>query len=75
MNKRSFEVVLALFLLLLLFAAPCALAELSRGSRGEDVRQLQQMLIDVGFLNDTADGIFGKKTQAVLRKLASRMRA
>ena len=39
-------------LLAFLLAAPCALAELSRGSKGDEVRQLQSMLIDLGFLND-----------------------
>ena len=39
---------------------------LSMGSRGEDVRKLQQALIDLGYLKGRADGIFGKLTyQAV----------
>lgn len=41
---------------------------LSIGSRGEEVRKLQQALIDLGFLSGKADGIFGKLTQkAVIR--------
>ena len=40
---------------------------LSRGSRGEDVRALQQRLIDLGYLNDDADGIFGPNTQYAVR--------
>ncbi len=40
---------------------------LSRGSRGEDVRALQQRLIDLGYLNDDADGIFGSNTQYAVR--------
>lgn len=35
---------------------------LSVGSKGENVRRLQQALIDQGFLSDKADGAFGKKT-------------
>lgn len=35
---------------------------LSQGSRGDDVKQMQSKLIQLGFLNDTADGIFGKNT-------------
>ena len=69
MKKRSFPGKLMACLLALLLAAPCALAELSCGSRGEDVRQLQSMLIDVGFLDDVADGIFGKKTQAAVKSI------
>ena len=42
---------------------------LSRGSRGEAVRALQQRLIDLGYLNDDADGIFGPNTQYAVRLL------
>ena len=39
---------------------------LSIGSRGEEVRKLQQALIDLGYLKGKADGIFGRQTyQAV----------
>lgn len=68
-NRKGFFVRMIVCLLLLLLTAPCALAELSRGSRGEDVRQLQSMLIDLGFLEDKADGIFGKKTQAAVKAI------
>lgn len=69
MRRKGFVIRLLVCLLALLLAAPCALAELSRGSRGEDVRQLQSMLIDLGFLEDKADGIFGKKTQAAVKSI------
>lgn len=69
MKRKGFVISLAVCLLALLLAAPCALAELSRGSKGEDVRQLQSMLIDLGFLEDKADGIFGKKTQAAVKSI------
>ena len=69
MRRKGFVIRLAVCLLALLLAAPSALAELSRGSRGEDVRQLQSMLIDLGFLEDKADGIFGKKTQAAVKAI------
>lgn len=69
MKKKCFSVKLMVCFLALLLAAPCALAELSRGSRGEDVRQLQSMLIDIGFLDDVADGIFGRKTQAAVKAI------
>ncbi len=41
---------------------------LYNGSRGDAVLRLQQALIDLGFLNDKADGIFGKKTEDAVRK-------
>lgn len=40
---------------------------LRNGSWGEDVRLLQQGLKDLGYLNDKADGIFGKRTAAGVR--------
>ena len=39
---------------------------LKRGDRGENVRQIQSRLISLGYLNDSADGIFGAKTEAAL---------
>lgn len=36
---------------------------LMRGSKGEAVRDLQQMLMDLHILEDKADGIFGAKTE------------
>ena len=44
-----------------------AASTLYNGSRGEDVRQLQQALIDLGFLKGSADGIYGNKTEAAVR--------
>ena len=46
-----------------------ALADLKRGSRGEQVKELQQQMIDLGILKDKADGKFGKKTEAAVKKL------
>jgi len=36
------------------------------GSRGEEVRKLQEYLIEKGFLDDVADGIFGPKTESAV---------
>ena len=69
MKKRRFIGRLLVCLLAVLLAVPCAQAELSRGSKGDEVRQLQRMLIDLGFLDDVADGIFGKKTQSGVKAL------
>ena len=41
---------------------------LYNGCRGDDVRELQQALIDLGFLSGTADGIFGNNTENAVRK-------
>lgn len=37
-------------------------ATLKKGSKGQAVRDLQQRLTDLGFLNDKVDGSFGKNT-------------
>jgi len=47
-------------------------ANLKKGSRGSEVKALQSDLILLGYLNDTADGIFGSKTDAAVRKYQSR---
>lgn len=41
-------------------------AELKNGSSGENVRKLQQKLLDMGLLNDKVDGVFGGKTAAAV---------
>ena len=40
---------------------------LTRGSKGEAVRSLQQMLLDLGILRDVADGVFGEKTELAVK--------
>lgn len=45
---------------------------LSLGSRGDRVKQLQGNLIMLGYLNDRADGIFGKNTEAAVRRYQSK---
>ena len=42
--------------------------ELENGSRGDDVVALQERLIALGYLDDDADGIFGRKTEAAVRE-------
>ena len=42
------------------------LPTLMRGDINEDVRAMQQALIDMGYLNDVADGNFGRKTEAAV---------
>ena len=67
-NRRLICFLAALVLALSCLASASALSSstLSIGSRGEEVRKLQQALIDLGYLKGKADGIFGKQTyQAV----------
>lgn len=44
-----------------------AFRDLSQGSRGADVTQVQQLLIDTGFLSGSADGVFGPATTRAVR--------
>ena len=39
---------------------------LCRGDKGDDVKKLQQRLIDLGWLSDVADGEFGPKTASAV---------
>ena len=61
-------------LCVILFALPLSSARalssetLFNGCRGEKVRELQQALIDLGYLSGKADGIFGNKTEVAVRK-------
>lgn len=60
---------MAAFLALCLLSLTCAaLADtLKKGSKGDEVQQIQTWLIDLGYLNDVADGAFGKKTEAAVK--------
>ena len=42
---------------------------LSKGDKGDDVKRLQQKLIELGYLNDVADGEYGPKTAAAVKAL------
>ena len=61
--------VLGLFLSASYFPAARAYEDstLYNGSRGEEVREIQQALIDLGYLNGSADGVFGNKTENAVR--------
>jgi peptidoglycan hydrolase-like protein with peptidoglycan-binding domain len=42
---------------------------LRRGDSNANVKRLQLLLIEFGFLTGSADGVFGPKTEAALRKM------
>lgn len=50
-----------------------AFRDLARGIKGSDVRQLQQMLVDVGARTADADGTFGAATQQQVRAWQERV--
>ena len=55
--------MLTAFALVLLCLCPAALADVGVGDRGEEVRYLQWLLIQTGYLSGSADGAFGPKTE------------
>ncbi len=42
---------------------------LSQGDTGDEVERLQQRLIQFGFMSSDADGVYGKKTTAAVKRL------
>lgn len=40
---------------------------LQSGDKGDDVRRMQEKLIELGYLNDKADGVFGPKTASAVQ--------
>ena len=60
------RIIGALLVLMFLFPAS-ALADLKRGDRGEEVRELQQMLWDTGFIFEEPDGVFGGNTEKAVK--------
>ncbi len=66
--KKRLPVLILCFVMLLSVGSQ-GLADLKRGSSGDEVETIQNMLIELGFLDDVADGKFGKKTEAAVKKL------
>ena len=70
MNRRRIFcllVTLVMGVLSCVHARALDASTLHNGSRGTAVKELQQALIDLGFLKGSADGIFGNKTENAVR--------
>ena len=52
-------------------ASPTVLVTLKEGSRGDNVKALQQKLIALGYLTGAADGLYGSGTKAAVRAFQS----
>ena len=59
--------IISILLVLMLLLPACALAELRRGDSGEEVRALQQMLWETGFIFEEPDGVFGQNTEKAVK--------
>lgn len=71
MKSGKKRAALAAMILTLLCRAPARAYQpgtLYSGSRGEEVRQMQSALIQLGYLGGTPDGIFGTHTENAVRK-------
>ena len=67
--KRVVTLLLALVTVLSLIPlASTQAATLKQGSKGTEVKQLQKNLIGLGFLEGSADGSYGSKTKAAVKK-------
>ncbi len=67
MKKRNLKFT-ALLMSFILLLQPQVYALSKRGSTGSEVRQIQQRLIQWGYLSGTADGIYGAKTEAAVKR-------
>ena len=68
MSKPVMRIAALMMILCLFLSSASADAyPLKRGSRGDEVLALQQMLFDLGFLSEEPDGIFGGKTEAAVK--------
>ena len=64
--------VFSIFLVLLIFIVSnlfqVSMATSKYGSRGEEVKQIQQKLKNWGYYNGTVDGVYGSKTVVAVKK-------
>ena len=70
MKRGRLVLILSAFacaVMFMLSVSAAADGEMKRGDRGEGVREAQEWLIDLGYLDGEADGIFGKKTEAAVK--------
>ncbi|MGI5970533.1 MAG: spore cortex-lytic enzyme [Oscillospiraceae bacterium] len=64
----ALAVVFALNILVILLAESASAATFKQGSTGSTVTQIQQRLINWGYLSGWADGVYGSKTRAAVVK-------
>jgi peptidoglycan hydrolase-like protein with peptidoglycan-binding domain len=62
-SKKFLFLISSLFLISPLFVSATIVNNLSVGSQGEEVRELQTKLIGLGYLTTTATGYFGQATK------------
>ncbi len=67
-NTLKITLIIAVFLALALAACPAGAQEaaLGAGARGEEVKKIQTRLMELNYLEEAADGIFGQNTAVAL---------
>lgn len=72
-KENAMRKKIILFTLLISLIFPQNVFALSkRGSRGQEVRNIQTRLITWGYMSGSADGIYGAKTEAGVKKFQSK---
>ena len=66
MRFRKIPLLAAALALIAVMALPVS-ADMRKGSTGEDVEELQQLLLDCGWLFEEPDGSFGERTEAAVK--------
>ncbi len=67
MRKKSFKLLAMVMSIIFLLHSP-AYALSKRGSTGNEVRLIQQRLIQWGYMTGSVDGIYGSKTEAAVKR-------
>lgn len=67
MRKKSFKLLAMVMSIIFLLHSP-AYALSKRGSTGNEVRLIQQRLIQWGYMTGSVDGIYGAKTEAAVKR-------
>ena len=64
--KKVLSVAICVMTVICMSVNILAAEMMQKGSRGDDVRRMQESLITLGYLDSDADGIFGPKTEAAV---------
>lgn len=65
--KKMLSLLIAAIMLCMAILPVASAETLERGSKGEEVLDLQQMLFDTGYLSEEPDGTFGKNTETAVK--------
>ena len=64
--KKIWIAVLCILMVVFMSVDCCAMENIRRGQRGAAIKEVQEMLITLGYLNGSADGAFGARTEGAV---------